>query len=137
MIITATLNPALDKIIYLNSFSKGGLNRCEEVMVCAWGKRINTARILRALGVEVEAFGIIGGYTGNKLRELLKEEGIPFDLISNRYISRESIKIVEQNGRETEINQTREVMAKYSTVIVSLYVSGKETLDCQISMMKR
>lgn len=108
MIITVTLNPALDRIIYLESFSPGKLNRCEKVVVRAGGKGINTARVLKTLGVEVEALGILGAYTGNKVRGLLEEEGIFSDLISSSYISRENIKIVEENGRETEINQTGE-----------------------------
>jgi len=108
MIITVTLNPALDRIIYLESFSPGKLNRCEKVVVRAGGKGINTARVLKTLGVEVEAFGILGAYTGDKLRDLLAEEGISSELTSSSYISRENIKIVEENGRETEINQKGE-----------------------------
>src|SRR5690554_6781530 len=108
MIITVTLNPALDRIIYLESFSPGKLNRCKKTVVRAGGKGINAARILKTLGVEVEVLGIVGAYTGDKIRELLAEEGISCDLTSSSYISRENVKIVEQNGRETEINQQGE-----------------------------
>ena len=49
-----------------------------------------------------------GRYWG-KIGELIREEGLPACLTSSRYISRENIKIIEENKRETEINQEGKV----------------------------
>lgn len=109
MIITVTLNPALDKVIYLEKLRSGRLNRSSKVTVRAGGKGINVARILHTMGEEVLAMGLIGGYIGERLGELIREEGLPACLTSSRYISRENIKIIEENKRETEINQEGKV----------------------------
>ncbi|NLJ83953.1 MAG: 1-phosphofructokinase family hexose kinase [Halanaerobiaceae bacterium] len=109
MIITVTLNPALDKMIYLKELRCGRLNRSSRVTVRAGGKGINVARILHGMGEKVLAMGIAGGYIGERLEELLREEGLPARLTGSRYISRENIKIIEENKRETEINQEGKV----------------------------
>ncbi|HHU92652.1 MAG TPA: 1-phosphofructokinase family hexose kinase [Halanaerobiaceae bacterium] len=109
MIITVTLNPALDKIIYLDQLHPGRLNRSSQVAVRAGGKGINVARILKALGSEVLAMGLVGGYIGERLEEIIHQEGLPASLIATKYISRENIKLIEKNKRETEINQEGKV----------------------------
>lgn len=67
------------------------------------------ARILKALGSEVLAMGLVGGYIGERLEEIIHQEGLPAYLIATKYISRENIKLIEKNKRETEINQEGKV----------------------------
>ncbi len=105
MIITVTLNPALDKFIHLDKMNLGELNRFNEVRVQAGGKGINVARVLHTLKKDVLAMSILGGHSGMRMQEIMDEEGIPFDITPTNFNTRENIKLVEADGRETEINQ--------------------------------
>ncbi|MEJ6949526.1 1-phosphofructokinase [Natronospora cellulosivora (SeqCode)] len=105
MITTVTLNPALDKIIKLPILDIGQLNRADKAIERAGGKGINVARIVHKLGREVQAISLLGGYTGKHLENILREEKIPINISWINEKTRENIKIVEEDGRETEINQ--------------------------------
>ncbi len=105
MIITITLNPALDKFIQLDTLNLGELNRYNELRVQAGGKGINVARVLHTLKKDVLAMSILGGHSGMRMQEIMDKEGIPFDITSTNFNTRENIKLVEDDGRETEVNQ--------------------------------
>lgn len=105
MIITVTLNPALDKFIQLDKLKVGELNRYKKTVVRAGGKGINVARVLNILKREVLAMTILGGSTGKRIKKLMKEENIPFDIILTEINTRENIKLIEESKRETEVNQ--------------------------------
>ncbi|MFP4016046.1 MAG: 1-phosphofructokinase family hexose kinase [Halanaerobiales bacterium] len=125
MIITVTLNPALDVIIQLDTLNIGELNRFEEVSVRAGGKGINVARVLNTLKKDLLAMGIMGGHTGKRMQEIMEEEGIRFDITPTVFNTRENIKIVETDGRETEVNQNGQVS-------MTSYLRFKESLRKQL-----
>ncbi|MFP4662526.1 MAG: 1-phosphofructokinase family hexose kinase [Halanaerobiales bacterium] len=125
MIITVTLNPALDMIIQLDKLNVGELNRFDEVSVRAGGKGINVARVLSVLKKDLLAMSIMGGHTGKRMQEIMDEEGINFDITPTAFNTRENIKIVEGDGQETEVNQ-------YGQVSMTSYLRFKESLRKQL-----
>ena len=64
MILTITLNPAVDKTYTTGALMLGQVNRMRTVNNIAGGKGINVAKILRQYGYEVATAGFLGGYTG-------------------------------------------------------------------------
>lgn len=122
MVITVTLNPALDKFINLDRIDIGQLNRCREISVRAGGKGINVARILNILKRDTLAMSILGGNTGKMIQELMDDEGIKYNISKTYFNTRENIKLAEKNGRETEINQQGQV----DTVSFSEFKSSLE-----------
>ena len=64
MIITVTMNPAIDKTVTIDRLCPGGLNRIKEVEYDAGGKGINVSKTIKALGGESIATGFLGGNTG-------------------------------------------------------------------------
>jgi len=74
MILTVTLNPALDKIIILDNLKVGKLNRVKETTVLAGGKGINVSEVLTELKVENKALGIVGGNNGRTITSMLETE---------------------------------------------------------------
>ena len=76
MIITVTLNAAIDKTLAVPNFRLGRRHRAVEQTAMAGGKGVNVARALRALGQPVIATGIAGGPTGTRIVEHLTEEGV-------------------------------------------------------------
>ena len=106
MIITVTLNAAIDKTLAVPNFRLGRRHRAVEQTAMAGGKGVNVARALRALGQPVIATGIAGGPTGTRIVEHLTEEGILNDFVRIREESRTSTAVVDPtSGEQTEINE--------------------------------
>jgi 1-phosphofructokinase family hexose kinase len=106
MIITVTLNAAIDKTLAVPNFRLGRRHRAVEQTAMAGGKGVNVARALRALGQPVIATGVAGGPTGTRIVEHLTDEGILNDFVRIREESRTSTAVVDPtNGEQTEINE--------------------------------
>ncbi len=106
MILTITLNAAVDRTLVVPSLSLGHRHRASESVTLAGGKGINVARGLRTLGVPVLATGFAGGRNGDAIRDGLSEAAIPFDLVEIEHHSRTSTAIIDpMAGTQTEINE--------------------------------
>jgi 1-phosphofructokinase family hexose kinase len=106
MIITVTLNAAIDKTLAVPNFRLGRRHRSVEQTAMAGGKGVNVARALRGLGQPVIATGVAGGPTGTRIVEHLTEEGILNDFVRIREESRTSTAVVDPtSGEQTEINE--------------------------------
>lgn len=106
MIITVTLNPAIDKTLAVPNFQLGRRHRSVEQTSMAGGKGVNVARALKALGQPVIATGLAGGPTGARIVEQLTEEAILSDFVHIREESRMSTAVVDPtDGTQTEINE--------------------------------
>ena len=71
MILTVTLNAALDVTYHVPALRRGATHRVSTVDERAGGKGVNVARILHTLGEQVIATGFVGGGTGASIRTLL------------------------------------------------------------------
>jgi 1-phosphofructokinase family hexose kinase len=106
VIITVTLNAALDRSLSVPIFKLGHRHRSSDVLVLAGGKGINVARALKRLDVPVVATGLAGGRTGTRIVEELTEEAILNDFVRIRDESRTSTAVVDPTaGTYTEINE--------------------------------
>ena len=106
MIITVTLNAAIDKTLAVPNFRLARRHRATEQTAMAGGKGVNVARALKALGQPVIATGVAGGPTGTRIIEHLTEEAILNDFVRIREESRTSTAVVDPtNGEQTEINE--------------------------------
>lgn len=77
MILTVTLNPALDLTYTVDALVPHGTHRVAAVAERPGGKGLNVARVLHALGEPVLTTGLLGGATGGRLTELLHADGVP------------------------------------------------------------
>jgi 1-phosphofructokinase len=73
MIITVTMNPAIDKTVDIEAFNYGGLNRISSVVLDPGGKGINVSKTIRHLGGKTVATGFLGGTGGVIIKNALKE----------------------------------------------------------------
>jgi fructose-1-phosphate kinase PfkB-like protein len=64
MIVTVTLNAALDRTLTVPNFARGQRHRASLGLTLAGGKGINVARALKRLDAPVVATGLAGGRTG-------------------------------------------------------------------------
>lgn len=106
MILTVTLNPALDRTMTVPNFQAGFRHRATETVILPGGKGINVARAIRALGRPVIATGFVGGRKGDQIVADLNGEGILCDFVRVAGESRISTAVVDPaNGTITEINE--------------------------------
>jgi len=103
VIVTVTLNAALDRTLTVPNFQSGTRNRASDALALAGGKGINIARTLKRLGEPVIATGLAGGRTGASIIEGLTSEGILNDFVRIRRESRTSTAVIDPNGSQTEI----------------------------------
>ena len=106
MIITVTLNAAIDKSLSVPNFRLGRRHRTVEQTTMPGGKGVNVARTLKTLGQPVIATGFAGGATGTRIVEQLTEESILNDFVRIREESRTNTAVLDPtNGQQTEINE--------------------------------
>jgi 1-phosphofructokinase family hexose kinase len=106
VILTVTLNAAIDRTVAVPTFRQGNRHRAVEASTVAGGKGINVARALKILGRPVIATGLAGGPTGARLMERLAEESILTDFTWIAGESRTNIAVIDPTtGEQTEINE--------------------------------
>lgn len=105
MIVTVTMNPAIDKTVEIDSLLAGGLNRIRSVEYDAGGKGINVSKTIRELGGESIATGFLGGNAGKTIESVLDEKTIKNDFIWVEGETRTNTKVFEGNGNVTELNE--------------------------------
>jgi 1-phosphofructokinase/tagatose 6-phosphate kinase len=106
MIITVTLNAALDKTLEVPNFTPGRRHRTVEQTTMPGGKGVNIARAIKRLGQPVIATGFAGGATGTRIVEALTDESILNDFVRIRDESRTNTAVLDPTtGLHTEINE--------------------------------
>ena len=102
MIYTVTLNPSLDYTAFTDTVNFGKTNRTKDEYIVPGGKGINISILLSRLGVPTTALGFAGGFTGEKLKDLLKNENINCDFSQINADTRINVKL--SCGEITEFN---------------------------------
>ena len=106
MIVTVTLNAAIDRTLVVPNFQPGQRHRASVGFPSAGGKGINIARALKQLGAPVVCTGLAGGRTGTLFVEELTNEGILNDFVRIKHESRTSIAVLDPTSNAyTEINE--------------------------------
>lgn len=112
MIVTVTMNPAIDKTVQIDTLVRGGLNRISNIVVDAGGKGINVSKTIKELGGETVCTGFVGGNNGEKLRQLLGDCRIQTDFVEIEGETRINTKIAEKDGTLTECNEVGPVISE-------------------------
>lgn len=81
MILTITLNPSVDRAIYLDRLKLHDTNRVVKTATDAGGKGINLSRVADELGASTMAIGFLGGGPGGFVRSVLDHERVPYDFV--------------------------------------------------------
>jgi tagatose 6-phosphate kinase len=105
VILTVTLNFALDITYHLDHFARGATARVDTVARQAGGKGVNTARVLHALGHDVAVTGLAGGFPAREARAELARAGIRDELVEIASESRITIMVVEADGQATGFSE--------------------------------
>jgi 1-phosphofructokinase family hexose kinase len=106
MILTVTLNTAIDKTLAVPNFRLGRRHRTVEQTSMPGGKGVNVARVLKTLGQPVIATGLAGGATGTRIVEQLTNLSVLSDFVRISEESRTNTAVIDPTtGEQTEINE--------------------------------
>lgn len=106
MIYTVTLNPAIDKTVEIPSFIVDTVNRIARIQEDPGGKGINVSKVIERLGGDSEAYAVLGGDTGEKLRRMLSGCRFTLESIWTDRATRTNTKVVDPVlHTNTDINE--------------------------------
>jgi 1-phosphofructokinase family hexose kinase len=106
VILTVTLNAAIDRTVAVPNFRLGHRHRAVESRTFAGGKGVNVARALKELGCPVIATGLAGPVTGSRILERLADESILHDFTRIAGESRTNLAVIDPtSGEQSEINE--------------------------------
>ena len=106
MIITITLNPALDRTLRIeHPLEVGKLNRSSSSHLEPGGKGINVSRAVKALGGNSIALGFTAGTNGRVMKDMLTAADIHYDFVDVAGQLRVNTQILDAQGGHTEVNE--------------------------------
>jgi tagatose 6-phosphate kinase len=121
MITTITLNPMLDKTVYVEAVRPGKIVRASRVEYIVGGKGINVSRQLQLLGADALATGFIGGEIGALLDRLLDEEGLSHGFVRVEGMTREGVTYRDARNIQTSVFEPpHQVTAEEADTLLSL-----------------
>ncbi len=106
MIVTVTLNPAVDEEFIVSDFQPGGWFRSRNANRSPGGKGINVSLLMSQLGYESAAMGFLAGFNGGYIRDVLRREKITTNFVHVKGETRTNVYIVDDTGHvETGISE--------------------------------
>jgi 1-phosphofructokinase family hexose kinase len=105
MILTLSVNPAIDRTITTDRINYEDRIYIRSSLEQAGGKGINAARVLQGLGAPVAALATAGGAAGQQFAELLKSSGLPVSLIPISKAIRRNLTISDQQGLTIKLDE--------------------------------
>lgn len=106
MIYTVTLNPALDKTVEIPHLTVDSINRITTMRTDPGGKGINVSKVIKELGSESTATGILAGNTGRAISSALEDMKIRADFKFVEGETRTNLKVIDPvNHTNTDLNE--------------------------------
>lgn len=104
MIITVTLNPAIDKTAQVEQMVPNGLNRLNNIILDVGGKGINVSKAIKELGGKSICTGFVAGSNGKWIEEKLDSLGLDYKFHHVQGNTRINLKVLDRNMNLTELN---------------------------------
>lgn len=114
MIITITLNPAVDDEYIVPAIEPGGWFRATKVEHSPGGKGINVSLILKQMGYDSVAMGFLAGFTGAYIRDALKRLKITTNFVNIHGYTRTNTFIIDEATKtETGMSEKGPIVTDY------------------------
>lgn len=105
MIVTVTLNPAIDRTISVDHLAFEDRAYIQASHEAAGGRGLNSSRVIHSFGGETLALTIAGGETGDRLRAYLRQESFPSRTVTVRNEIRTNLTITDARGLTVNLNE--------------------------------
>ena len=106
MIITVTLNPAIDKTAHVEKMIPNGLNRLNNIILDVGGKGINVSKAIKELGGKSICTGFVAGSNGKWIEDKLDSLGLEYKFRHVEGNTRINLKVLDRDMNLTELNDT-------------------------------
>lgn len=131
MILTITLNPLLEKVLFFDKIESNKVNRSKSYKINAGGKGINVSRQLNKFNLDNLATGFLGGENGKRLKSILYKENIKNSFVQISDETREGFVIIE-NSKLRESYFCPDPVVKSSEVDSFIEKTKKAILNCEM-----
>ncbi len=111
MIISLTLNPAVDIALSTKRIVFDDRSIITQEIETAGGKGINAAKVIHSYGGKVLAITVAGGWQGERFIELLKQSGMPVDIHHVAAETRRNVSITDNQGLTIKLDQQGEPLS--------------------------
>jgi 1-phosphofructokinase family hexose kinase len=102
-IVCVSANPAVDLRVYVDVLLPGEVNRARSSLAMPGGKAAHVAMAARALRVEANWIGFLGGAIGEQVEAELRKLAIEVSPIRTAAATRVNLEVIEDSGRITEV----------------------------------
>ena len=95
MIYTMTLNPAIDYVMHPLTLDMGFTNRSSTEEIYCGGNGINVSTLLNELQVPNVALGLLAGFTGDYMLQMLQDAGLTCNFVRlDKGFTRINVKLI-------------------------------------------
>jgi len=98
VILSVTLNPCIDRVLFVDELHVGDTNRVLRVETDAGGKGVNLSRVVAELGGKTTATGFLGGGPGAYVRKVLDVQGVNHDFVEIGLDTRMNFSVEQATG---------------------------------------
>ncbi|APT75325.1 ribokinase [Marinitoga sp. 1135] len=127
MIFTLTMNPSLDRYIYIDKLIPDDTIRAKKIKDYPAGKGIDVSRVIKELGGVSVAVALLGGDNGRKIEEMLDQEGVIYSSVRISHETRMNIILEEETQYRMSMpgeHVKREKLQKVFDILQSLVREG-------------
>jgi tagatose 6-phosphate kinase len=113
VILCVGATPAVQRVMIFKKLEIDQVNRAAETFEGIAGKSINTAKVLKALGRDVKAMGLLGGNRGRMIERELKARGIECEFLEIEPETRQCVTLIDRaGGTHTELVEESRAVPK-------------------------
>jgi len=105
LILTLTINPAIDRTITADKLVFEDRGYILETAEAAGGRGINASQVIHSFGGKTVAILTVGGATGQKIEKSLGKAGFPFDAVHVHSESRTNLTVSDRQGLTIKLNE--------------------------------
>lgn len=105
MILTLTLNPAIDQNVQADRLVFEDRAYILSTNETAGGRGINASMVLHSFGAKTKAITASGGKNGKRFEELMQQEGFPVEYVKIKNNLRGNLTIVDKQGLAVKLNE--------------------------------
>jgi 1-phosphofructokinase family hexose kinase len=127
LIVTLTINPAIDRIFSVDRLAFEDRSYINSIRESAGGRGINASKVIQTFGGETHAVLICGGDSGQRMQEHLAGGGYPITLVPVQNAVRTNLTITDKHGLTVNLNETGPTLAK--TEVARVERAVKDVLE--------
>ena len=124
MIVTLTINPAIDRVISVDRLAFEDRSYINSSRETAGGRGLNASAVIHSFGGDTLAVLISGGDAGKRVEGLLQGDGLPFQVVPVENEIRTNLTITDKHGLTVNLNEVGPTLSKAEVERVEQVVKG-------------